>query len=52
MQGVSTVEGHGLLVRVFLFNAHESTIMDEELFGHEYPNGEEPLPVWMILMVQ
>ncbi len=26
--------GRGLLVRVFPFNVHENTIMDEELFGH------------------
>ncbi len=43
---------YGLLVRVFPFNAHETTIMDEELFGRENPNDEKPLAVWMILMVR
>ncbi len=37
--------GYGLLVGVFPFNAHETTIMIEELFGHENPNSEEPLAV-------
>ncbi len=44
--------GHGLLVRVFSFNAHETTIMDEKLFGHENPNDKEPLAVWIILMMR
>ncbi len=44
--------GYGLLVRVFSFNTHETTIMDEELFGHENPNDKEPIAVWIILMMR
>ncbi len=44
--------GHGLFVRVFPLNAHETTVLNEQLFGHENPNGEEPLAVWIILMMR
>ncbi len=44
--------GHGLLVRAFSFKAHKTTIMDEELFGHENPNDKEPLAVWIVLMIR
>ncbi len=37
---------------VFPFNAHETTIMVEELFGHENHTDEEPLAVWVILKTQ
>ncbi len=36
-------------MRVFPFIVHETTIMDEEFLGHENPNDEEPLAVWVIL---
>ncbi len=39
---------YGLLVRVFPLSTHETTIMIEELCGHENFNDEEPLAVWMI----
>ncbi len=43
--------GYGLLVRVFSFNVLETAIMGEEHWwgGHENPNDEEPLAVWMTL---
>ncbi len=37
---------------MFPSNVHETTIMIEELFGHENPDNEEPLAVWMILKTQ
>ncbi len=39
-------------MRVFSFNAHETTTMDEERFGRENPNDNEPLAVWVILMMR
>ncbi len=40
-------------MRVFPSKAHEtSSILDEHLFEHENPNDEEPLAVWIILMMR
>ncbi len=36
-------------MRVFPFNVYVTTIMIEELFGHENPDNEEPLAAWMVL---
>ncbi len=44
--------GYGLLVRVFPFNVLETTVIDEEPCGHENPNDEEPLAVWIIQMIR
>ncbi len=42
-------KGYEIFERVFPITAHETTIMIEELFGHESPNDEELLAVWVIL---
>ncbi len=39
-------------MRIFPFNALETTIMVEERFGHKDPNDEEPLAVWMTLKMR
>ncbi len=41
-----------LLVRVFPFNAYETTITIEERFGHENHKDEEPITVLMILRMR
>ncbi len=43
---------YGLLVGVFPLNTHETTIMIEELLGHENQKDEEPLAVLMILRMR
>ncbi len=40
--------GCGLFERVFPFNVHEISILDEQLVGHENPNHEEPLVDWIM----